>query len=140
MTKGQIGYVRGLLAQNKLDEEDKEALVLEYTEGRTTHLRDMTQPETQALIKALGGGNSPGDKMRRKILSMAHDLDWQLPRPSGTPSGRGGQTSRRAVDMDRVNNWCMKYFKHKLDDIPARKLTEVVSAFEKMYNETMKGF
>lgn len=127
MTYKQIGYVRGLLAKNGLDEDDKEDMVMEYTDGRTKHLSDMTQPETQLLIKALGGGIvSPKDKMVRKILSMAHEMSWEKP---GT----------RDVDMDRVNAWTVKYKGKKLDDFSAREMTEVVTTFEKMYNKFLNA-
>lgn len=135
MTPKQIGYVRGLLAKAQLDEAAKEQLVRDFTNNRTTHLSEMTQPETQLLIRALGGGiESPKDKMVRKILSMAHEMGWE----EHTPGANG----KRKVDMERLNAWCRKHTRlhTDLDDIPYRELPEVVTAFERVYSGFLKAF
>ena len=126
MTTKQIKYVRGLLRSADLEEE-KDSLVLQYTDGRTTHLTDMNQADTQALIKALGGGVSPRTKMVNKMLSLAHEMGWELP-------------ESRKVNMERINAWCNKYTKHKcdLDDIPNSELGAVVTNFEKIYEDFLK--
>jgi hypothetical protein len=125
MTRAQIKYVRGLLHRKGLHDH-KDAIVLEYTAGRTTHLTEMRQPETQALIKSLTGPDKK-DAMTGKILSMAHEMGWELP---------GGK-----VDMQRINNWCIKYTAHKkpLDQIPEKDLPKVVTVFEKVYMSFMRG-
>ncbi|AEL23868.1 hypothetical protein [Cyclobacterium marinum] len=125
MTKAQIKYVRGLLHRQGLTEE-KDAVVLEYTGGRTTHLTEMRYGETNALIKFLAGP-SKKDAMTGKILSMAHEMGWELP---------GGK-----VDVQRVNAWCMKYTscKQPLDKIPMNELPKVVTVFERVYMSFMKG-
>lgn len=125
MTTAQIKYVRGLLSKAGLSEQ-KDEIVYEYTDGRTTHLTDMNQTETAALIKALSG-KSKKDAMVGKILSMAHEMGWEL------PDGK--------VDMKRINAWCEKYTKQKkaLDQIPVNELPAVVTVFEKVYMSFLKG-
>lgn len=129
MTTAQIKYVRGLLAKVGLSDQ-KDDLVRGFTNGRTTHLTEMNHAETNALIKALVGGEtvSPRDMMIRKILSIAHTMKWQL------ADGK--------VDMNRINAWCVKYSKeHKgLDQISNDQLPSVVTQFEKVYSSFLKGF
>lgn len=119
-------YVRGLLARNGLTDQ-KEDIVMEFTDGRTTHLRDMNYNEINDLINALKGGRTSRDVQINKILSMAHEMKWE------TADGR--------VDMSRLNAWCRKYtHQHKsLDQIPDNDLPQVVTIFQKVYMSFLKG-
>lgn len=128
MTGQQIKYVRYLLTKAGLIDQ-KDEVVLAITEGRTSHLRDMTQDETQALIKSLGEDENQAIKGRmvRKVLSMAHEMGWET---------EGGK-----VNMERVNAWCLKYTSNKktLDQLSLKELPAVVTAFEKVYLSFLKG-
>jgi len=125
MTTAQIKYVRGLLARNGISEM-KEELVSQYTEGRTTHLSDMTYQETQLLINNLKGDDKRG-RMVRKMLSMAHEMLWE------DENGK--------VDMERINAWCKKHTAlHKsLDELETDVLPAVVTTFGKVYKSFLKG-
>ncbi|MDO3641958.1 hypothetical protein [Mucilaginibacter sp. L3T2-6] len=131
MTPKQIGMVRGLLAKAGLTQH-KEDMVYDYTNGRTEHLSEMTHDETQALVKYLnsflGQTGNPAEKMRRKILSMAHEMHWELP-----------GTTR--VDMKRVNNWCIRFSGQNkpLDAFKYSELPALVSQFEIVYRDFLKG-
>jgi uncharacterized protein YqeY len=124
MTPNQIKYVRALLSRHGLTEQ-KDEVAMEFTEGRTTHLSEMTYAETAALIKALD--ENPRTAQVNKILSMAHEMGWELP---------GGK-----VDMGRIDAWCRKYTKQHLplDNIPDEELPQVVSIFTKVYMSFLKG-
>lgn len=128
MTGQQIKYVRFLMTKAGMIDQ-KEEVVLAITDGRTSSLRDMTQEETQALIKSLGEDENQAIKSRmvRKVLSMAHEMGWEKD---------GGK-----VDMERVNNWCKKYTSQKktLDELTLKELPAVVTAFEKAYLSFLKG-
>jgi hypothetical protein len=128
MTGQQIKYVRFLMTKAGMIDQ-KEEVVLAITDGRTSSLRDMTQEETQALIKSLGEDENQAIKSRmvRKILSMAHEMGWEKD---------GGK-----VDMERVNNWCKKYTTSKkpLDELTLKELPAVVTIFEKAYLSFLKG-
>jgi hypothetical protein len=128
MTAQQIKYVRFLLTKAGMIDQ-KEEVVLAMTEGRTSHLREMTHAETEALIKSLGEDENQAIKGRmvRKVLSMAHEMGWEQD---------GGK-----VNMDRVNAWCQKYTSsHKtLDELSLKELPAVVTAFEKVYLSFLKG-
>jgi len=130
MTADQIKLCRTLLAKAGLNAH-KEAIVLSFSDERTTSLTALNQAETEALVKYLqvqsGQFENPRTKMVNKILSMAHEMHWELP---------GGK-----VNMQRVNNWCLRYSgKNKpLDQFKYSELPALVTAFESVYRGFLKG-
>ena len=64
--------------------------------------------------------------MKRKILSMAHELRWE------TPEGK--------VDIARLDAWCVKYTPThcEFNAISIEDLPTVVSIYEKMYKRFLK--
>ncbi len=114
-----------LVKAGMADVEDKEELALIHSAGRTRSLTAMTYSETQSLIAALremiNQPEGPNEKMKRKILSLAHEMKWHKP---GT----------RKVDMKRVNNWCIaKGFNKPLDDLNYAELPKAVTMFNAVY-------
>lgn len=131
MNTDQIKLVRFLLAQASLTEY-KEDLCYAYSDERTEHLTDLGYDETKALIKYLktviGPGLKSRDDMTSKILSMAHEMHWEIP-----------GTTR--VDMKRINGWCIKYSGQNkpLDEFKYKELPTLVSQFEIVYRAFLKG-
>jgi hypothetical protein len=134
MTKDQIKYVRRLLHQAGLsDEGDKIEQCLLHSNGRTESLTAMTQPETQSLINGLKEAmgqptETSEEKMRKKIISMAHDLGWRLP---------GG----KKIDMHSVDTWCINKsgFAKPLDALNYWELTKAVTMFSSMHEKYLKA-
>jgi hypothetical protein len=130
MTPGQIRLVYLLLREGGLT-VFKEDLAFDYSDGRTEHLSGLLPPETSKLIKYLqnyaGLDGDRADKMKRKILSIAHEMHWEL------ANGR--------VDMERVNNWCMCYSGQNkpLDAFKYVELPQLVTQFEMVYMAFLKG-
>jgi len=130
MTGRQIGMIRALLNKAGLTAQ-KEDIVASFSDERTVHITDLTQKEAQEIVKYLntylGQEGNPSDKMRRKILSHAHEMHWEL------LDGR--------VDMVRVNNWCIRFSgKNKpLDQFKYSELPTLVSQFELVYTDYLKG-
>lgn len=107
--------------------DDKRHIIAEFTAGRTNSARELTDAELHQLCQGLGVGTvkPPGDKMRKAIISMAHELGWRL-------AGK--------ADMQRINNWCIakgKYHK-KLNDHNMKELTELVTQFQIVYEKHLK--
>lgn len=122
-----IGY---LINRLKLDKDTKEELIYMHSDGRTTHISELSKQEAIQVIKSLTSGanipETPASKMRRKILSMAHELHWET---------RNGK-----VDLSRVNGWCVQYGGGKsLDAYTVTELPTLVSQFESMYLKHLKG-
>lgn len=124
MTEKQTKYVRNILWREGVQDQEY-ALTVEFSNGRTGKLEDLTHAETQALIAAFNK-RTPAQKMRGKILSMAHEMRWEQ------PNGK--------VDMERLNNWCNKHTPYHCDfnKFSEAELTVVVSIFEKLYKNYLK--
>jgi hypothetical protein len=130
MTPGQIQMVRVLLTKAGIMKQ-KNDIAFSFSDGRSTHLADLTHPETVELVKYLrdltGQQANPSDLMRRKILSAAHEMHWEL------PDGR--------IDIQRLNNWLVKYSaqKKRLDEFSHTELVQLVSQFENVLRDFLKG-
>lgn len=127
-------YLGNLNIQNDV----KEDLVYQFTNGRETRSSAMTSEECQALITYLRGlkrkleapkptapakPDSPENKMRRKVISICHEMGWKL------ASGK--------IDMARVNEFCEKRgHKHKvLNFYTKEELPLLITQFEKVLKE-----
>lgn len=111
----------GMMAQ-------KESLVSSFTQGRTTHSSQMNDAEADELITWLRSqakpSVNPANKMRRKILSMAHEMGWHTL-----------QNGRYVADMHRINEWSLKYgYLHKpFNHYRHKELPRLVTQFENAY-------
>lgn len=125
----QLSAIYTLLNKAGLKEE-KESIVNSFTAGRTTSVRKMKYAEAAALIghlKSLDPIDKASDKMRNKILSMAHEMGWRI---SGTEN----------IDMSHVNNWMrsFSYLKKDLDAYKYSELPKLVTQFEEVYKSFIK--
>lgn len=124
---------------------DKADLVSQYTQGRTDHSSEMSFIEAENLISYLKvqsykaqGDLKPArevepaqkkafcpasDKMRKKIIFMAHHLYWH--------------NEEGKISLKRIDEWCEKSSPHKkkLNDLSKAELVDTVSAFEAMYKK-----
>lgn len=122
-TKAQNKKLYMLLNDTGLIEQ-KDELVHDFTHGRTHHSSAMSQTECAELINYLNAfqqRNKPEvrkDVMRKKILSMAHEIGWE------TASGE--------INWQRLNKWLSKYgYEHKhLNAYTYDELTKLVGQFE----------
>lgn len=130
-TKRQNAMIGFTISRLKIDQDTKEELVYTHTDGRTTSIKDLYKHEAIAIIQSLTSGvttpKSPAAKMRRKILSMAHELGWKL------SDGR--------INMDKVNKWCCTYgyLKKNLDLYLESELPPLVTQFEGAYVHHLKN-
>lgn len=127
ITNGQIGYAWSLLRNAGFEEkEEKEEYISELTNGRTVRISDLSYNEMQQLVEALDPYLQSKKKMINKVLSIAHEMQWELP---------GGK-----INMKSINEFCIKNtrFKKPLDKIKYSELPEVVTIFEKMHMDFLK--
>ena len=96
LDKKYIRIIRTILTKKQISEELKEEMVLEATNNRTSSIREMYTREAIGMIKALNGEKDDFEerknRMRRKVLAIAHELGWEH------ADGK--------VDMTRVNEYC----------------------------------
>lgn len=125
MTEKQVNYTRTLLHKEGVSFMEAD-LALKYSNGKTADLSKLNHTETQAIIEYLGG-KSDKDKMQGKIMSMAHEMRWEL------PNGK--------VDVARLNAWCQKHtpFHKDFDALTIKELPKVVGIFEKVYESYLKA-
>lgn len=118
--------LHALLSKLNINLENKEQLAYNFSNGRTCKTSLLTIPECQALINHLQHLQNmqpkviPGDKMRKKIISICHELGWQL---------KNGK-----VDINKVNHFCEQrsYLKKQLNSYTLNELPALVSQFEKI--------
>lgn len=108
----------------------RHAICYQFSGGRTESSRELGDNEMLAAIKELEASLLELDKantMRRKIISMAHELAWK------TPTGK--------IDMKRVDAWCVKYgyLDKALNKYTLAELPKLVTAFEIFYNKFIKA-
>lgn len=139
-TKKQNMMIGYMISRLKLDQETKEDMIYNLTDARTTRIRDLNETEARHLIKTLTEQAplpvTPEDKMRRKIISLAHEMRWEI---SNAERKKG---KSQPVDMGRIDGWCIQYgyLKKPLDQHNLQELPRLVTQFEKVYKDYLKGF
>lgn len=135
----QNKLLHALLAQTGLSAQ-KQSLVSSFSNGRTTSSSNMHPIEAIELINYLKqqlppihntGLESKADKMRKKIISLAWQMNWTYT-----------NTNRRVVcDMKRINDWCVKYgYLHKpLMQYSYEQLPRLLTQFENVYHSYLNA-
>lgn len=109
----------------------RHAICYQFSGGRTESSRELDDNEMLAAIKELEANNllelDKANIMRRKIISMAHELAWKT---------AGGK-----IDMKRIDAWCVKYgyLSKALNKYTLTELPKLVTAFEIFYNKFIKA-
>jgi hypothetical protein len=137
--KQQNARLHSLITKLGIDAEGKEELVYQFTAERETSSAKMEVRECQALInhleimagqstarivntkgRAMGQTYDLMDRMKKKILSICHELGWEL------PSGK--------IDWHRLNAYLLKYgYLHKgLNEYKYEELPTLVTQFENL--------
>jgi hypothetical protein len=127
-----------LLTKAKLQGR-RHAIVWEFSGGRTESSKELTNGEMTAVIDALEKGFKEldrADAMRKKIISMAHELGWH--HVDGIkPSGE----IKYKADMVKINDWCCsKYslYKKPLNDHTYPELVKLVTQFSTYHVKFIK--
>lgn len=133
-TATQNAQLHVLITQLGIDKEIKAELVDQFTTGRTQSSSEMEYRECESLIGYLKSLQSDkkidrmvyahserADRMRKKILSMCHELGWEI-----TPGGK--------IDWYRLNGWLLKYgyLKKELNSYTYEELPALVTQFEQL--------
>jgi len=124
ITPQQRNCIYAMLKKLHIIGEAKEIVILGFSNQRTVHVSELLKVEAAALIqhlKDLDPDEQGANKMRRKIISMAHEMHWH---------NRFGK-----ADMQRINSWCKVYgYKHKsLNNYTYKELPALVTQFEQVY-------
>ena len=120
-----------IVNQLKIDKEQVEELVYQYSEGRTKSTRELSVQEFSSLtnhLEAIKKGmtkapevkptaTDPADKQRKKFLSTCYDLKW-------TTDGK--------LNWIKINEWLQQYgYLHKpLNNYTIEELPKLVTQIE----------
>jgi hypothetical protein len=132
----QLQRIFGLLRTLNIDGTGRAQLVHQYTSGRSSSAADLYAAEAVALIDALrqtlpaAAPADKADKMRKRIISMAHEMGWVL-------TNNGQRSTVNKIDRPRINAWTLKYgYLHKqLNAYTVSELPTLVTQFENMYKQ-----
>lgn len=133
VTPGQIKRIHSLLPKRiKDDPQLKAELVQAFTKDASrTSTKDLSMMEAQGMIGHLKHSDS-ADKMRKKILSICHEMQWY-------------QHGTTKLDWNRITRFLTKYghaHKAHLNDYSILELPKLVTQFEsllKTYYQTNAG-
>ena len=130
-----------LITKLGIDDEAKEELVYNFTGTRETSTAKMEVRECQALINHLeaakrnltptlskgeGAKVDKADKMRKKILSICHEMNWT--------------NTQGKVYWPTLNEWLLKYgYLHKtLNEYKEAELPTLITQFEALLQQFYK--
>jgi hypothetical protein len=119
ISNAQLKKVWTLIRQQHLG-EIKESLVMQFTNSRTTHVREMTVTEVSHLITALVK-DDPDTRMRNKVIAICHGMGWLMP----------GMHELNRLIIDRFLEK-RGVVKKPLSKLRGGELVKVVSQFEQM--------
>jgi hypothetical protein len=127
-TLHQNKVLHSLISELKLT-DDKADLVYEATKGRTTSSALLSEGECKHLIEWLNtkktqariNQDDVSNTMRRKILSICHEMQWH-------------DAETNEIDWGGLNNWLLKYgYLHKLlHEYTAQELPKLITQFEEL--------
>ena len=128
ITKQQITIIQTIISANKLAAY-KDAIIASASNNRTTSTKELTKAEAAMIIKSLQEKYpyqpppDPLHKMRGRILSICHTLGWHK--------------QGRKLDYDRINQFCEKNLKKRLDKLDKLELQKMIYIFEKVEKTTL---
>lgn len=142
-TTAQISLARTLLTKTG-NSKQKEDIVEGFTNGRTKHISEMYPAEFSALVLHLQAlapktkKDISAEKMRRRIISMAHEMGWHAVKDGRYILNADGKPK---ADMKRIDAWCVKYGHgaKKLNKYTYDELPTLVTQFEKAHSSYLKS-
>ncbi|MFN4249078.1 MAG: hypothetical protein ACK4EY_15225 [Flavipsychrobacter sp.] len=130
ISKGQLSCIHALITKLNLKER-KADIVRGFSGERTSTSSYMYMHEATDMIrylKSLDPEEQANEKMRRYIISMAHECGYRIP----------GTTK---VDMKRLDGWCKEFGKYKktLNRHNHKELVELVTQFKERYKSHLRS-
>jgi hypothetical protein len=148
ITKNHIITIQTIISQKGLRDE-KEMIVTSASSGRTCHVSELYDDESVRLINFLNSqvvsprpfgvrndgavnNNDEGQKMRKHIVAMAHELGWI--KKEMKVMREGGM--KEVNNYDDLNNWIIKYgylhkpmWQYKYQELP-KLVTQMKTVYE----------
>jgi hypothetical protein len=140
-TKNQIITIQTIIS-NKGLREDKDNIVTNASNGRTSHVGELYFDEAANLINFLNDRKpeetdmDKAQKMRKYITAMAHEMGWITKRTVVTKDSDVMEIN----DYSDLNTWIEKYgYKHKpFFKYTPKELPTLVSQMEAVHKSRLK--
>lgn len=107
----------------------KTDIILEFTQGRTSSARELTESEAVSIVKYLEKFD-PCDRMRKKIFAICHTIGWLY-----------DQTDiDRKLNQAKIDAFIKRYgyLKKALNKYSRQELPKLVSQFEAIQKKVDK--
>lgn len=115
--------------------KEKKDIIADFTDGRTESTVDLSDNELRDLMAVLQQlAPKPEDKankMRRKIIAIAHQLQWYITDAEGTLILKRGKAQ---IDYKHLDQWCVKHgsFGKVMNAHNVAELTVLVTNLERV--------
>jgi hypothetical protein len=140
ITKNQIITIQTIIS-NKGLRDDKDNIVTNASNGRTSHVGELYFDEAANLINFLNGRKEANaldgvQKMRKYITAMAHEMGWITKKTLVTKDKDVVEIN----DYSDLNTWIEKYgYKHKpFFKYTPKELPTLVSQMEAVHKSRLK--
>lgn len=133
MNAAQYKMAYGLLNKLALAPQ-KENIVSGFSSSGNSSMRELSHEEASAFLYWLreqDAEHKKGDKMRKRIISMAHELGWY--KRDAVTNRMVFKNGKPQVDMPRIDAWCIKQGGKKLDAYKYAELPNIVTGFTRMH-------
>jgi hypothetical protein len=136
-SKQNIIAIRTMLTKLGIEEDDKQTLVHNYTEGKTVAISEMSDRQAWELraylhdwIEGRKHGTKPqssydaANKMRRKIISKYREMNYHV-----WNEERGAMVA----DMPKIQAHLKVHWKKELNDYTNTELATIISVLEEKF-------
>lgn len=122
--------IQTLISKLKISKENKEEMILSFSDGRTTHVSELDEHEGNAVYAHLYKlQNSPAanddrdimDRMRKKIISKFREMDFNI-----YDAGKGCMVA----DMIRIEEKMVEKFGKLLNEYSKDELEHIIGVLE----------
>ena len=104
----------------------KEELVRDYSRTGAERVSQMTERDALALLASLRELDDKMERMRRKVIAIAHQIGWKNPDGSGK------------ADYKRIDSWMTTYRGCLMNRMNYEQLYQAVTQFEQMFRNEIK--
>jgi hypothetical protein len=134
ITKAQIIAINTVISNKALD---KKQVILDASSGRTASSRELTFEEAHNLLHYLNDSRQATiDKMVRKMVAIAYDLNWIQEKPVVESGGKVVMKK----DFSRLYQWVKKYgsLKKDLKQYNEKELPALITQLEQVAGYYLK--
>ncbi len=139
ITPAQLKKLNTLVSKLNIPKETKADMVQGFSGGRTASSSQLLFAEAaqmiahlQSLAPSAAKAPDPLYKMRGRVLSLCHVLQWYKRAANGTLVLKDGKP---LLDYQRINDFCVKSLKKRLNQLDSKELQKMIYIFEQVQKD-----